>query len=265
MKAFRKKAALALAVVVAGEVFLTSQVSGTAAADTADVVREEAEGRLGPGEWLLPGQSLTSQGGRFRLIQQKQGNLVFYDGTTALWTSPTSGNPGAKAAMQKEGNLVIYTSDNKPLWGTPTAGNRGAYLLLPESGGDLVLYSRDNEPLWSSRFYIGKLPSGHSLRAGQSVRSQNGRFKLVQQKEGNVVLYDMQGDQRALWTTPTAGKPGARSIMQSEGNFVVYDANLKPLWTTPTAGHAGAWLAVGNDGQVIIYSRDNQPLWSNRR
>lgn len=106
-------------------------------------------------------------GGRFKLVQQKQGNLVFYDGTRALWTSPTAGRPGARATMQKEGNLVIYGADNKPLWSTPTAGNPGAYLLLPKQSGNLVIYSRDNKPLWSSMAYLGgKLPSGHVLRPG---------------------------------------------------------------------------------------------------
>lgn len=106
-----------------------------------------AKDRLGPGEWLLPGQSLTSGGGRFKLVQQAQGNLVFYDGTKALWSSPTSGKPGAKATMQKEGNLVVYGIDNKPLRSTQTAGNPGAYLLLPKESGNLVIYSRDNTPL----------------------------------------------------------------------------------------------------------------------
>jgi hypothetical protein len=221
-----------------------------------------AKDRLGPGEWLLPGQSLTSGGGRFKLVQQKQGNLVFYDGTKALWTSPTAGQSGARATMQKEGNLVIYSRDDKPLWSTPTAGNPGAYLLLPEQSGNLVIYSRTNQPLWSSNAYLGgKLPSGHVLRPGQWVQSSNGRYKLIQQDEGNAVLYD---GRRALFTTPTAGHPGARSIMQPEGNWVVVDRNDKALWTTKTAGNPGAWLAVSNDGRVIIYSRTNKPLWSNR-
>ncbi|MEV2268868.1 hypothetical protein [Nonomuraea africana] len=265
MRAFTKKAGAAAAAVMAGSLLLATQFSGTAVADTAALTQKVvAKDLLGPGEWLLPGQSLTSGGGRFRLVQQHQGNLVFYDGTKALWTSPTSGRPGAKATMQKEGNLVIYGADNKPLWSTPTAGNPSAYLKLPEQSGVLVIYSADDEPLWSSSAYIGKLPSGHVLRPGQWVQSHNGRFKLMQQDEGNAVLYDSQGGQRAVWTTPTAGHPGARSIMQRDGNWVVVDTNDKALWSAKTAGNPGAWLAVGNDGQVIVYSGDNRPLWSSR-
>ncbi|MFC4008205.1 hypothetical protein ACFOY2_13310 [Nonomuraea purpurea] len=256
-----KKAAIAVMAgsLLAGPVatIAMTQPSNAAVAATAAAAKD----RLRPGDWLLPGQSLTSGGGRFKLVQQAEGNLVFYDGTKALWTSPTSGKPGAKATMQKEGNLVIYGVDNKPLWSTPTAGNPGAYLLLPEASGNLVIYSSTNKPLWSSQAYIGKLPSGHVLRPGQVVQSDNGRYKLIQQDEGNAVLYD---GQRPLFTTPTAGHPGARSIMQAEGNWVVVDRNDKALWTTKTAGNPGAWLAVSNDGRVIIYSSANKPLWTSR-
>ncbi|MEV0828015.1 hypothetical protein [Nonomuraea rubra] len=254
-----KKAAIAAMAgsLLAGPVALTAMAQpGNAAVAAA------ADDRLTPGEWLLSGQSLTSVGGRFKLVQQSQGNLVFYDGTKALWTSPTAGNPGAKATMQKEGNLVIYSASNKALWSTPTAGNPGAYLLLPKQSGNLVIYSKDNKPLWSSKAYLGgKLPSGDVLRPGQSIQSANGRYKLIQQEEGNAVLYD---GQRSLFTTPTAGHPGARSIMQAEGNWVVVDRNNKALWSTKTAGNPGAWLAVSNDGRVIIYSKDNKPLWTSR-
>ncbi|SEH02558.1 D-mannose binding lectin [Nonomuraea solani] len=250
-----KKAAIA---VLAGSL-LAGPVATVALTQPASATVTLKGDRLGPGEWLLPGQSLTS--GRFKLVQQAQGNLVFYDGTQALWTSPTSGRPGARATMQKEGNLVIYGADNKPLWATPTAGNPGAYLLLPKESGNLVIYSRDNRPLWSTKAAIGKLPSGHVLRPGQVIQSANGRYRLIQQDEGNAVLYD---GQKSLFTTPTAGNPGARSIMQPEGNWVVVDRNDKALWTTRTAGNPGAWLAVTNDGRVIIYSADNKPLWSSR-
>ncbi|WP_188191883.1 hypothetical protein [Nonomuraea sp. SYSU D8015] len=52
--------------------------------------------------------------------------------------------------------------------------------------------------------------------------------------------------------------------MQEEGNWVVVDCNDKALWTTKTAGNPGAWLAVGGDGRLIVYSRDDKPLWTSR-
>ncbi|WP_345148950.1 hypothetical protein [Nonomuraea rubra] len=45
---------------------------------------------------------------------------------------------------------------------------------------------------------------------------------------------------------------------------MVVDRNNRALWSTKTAGNPGAWLAVSNDGRVIIYSKDNKPLWTSR-
>lgn len=52
--------------------------------------------------------------------------------------------------------------------------------------------------------------------------------------------------------------------MQAEGNWVVVDRADKALWTTKTAGNPGAWLSVSDDGRVIIYSRADKPLWTSR-
>ncbi|MGW0198696.1 hypothetical protein [Nonomuraea sp. NPDC003201] len=132
-----KKAAIAVLAgsLLAGPVAavaLTQPGAAAVAAAHTGAHTAAAKDRLGPGEWLLPGQSLTSEGGRFKLVQQAEGNLVFYEGTKALWTSPTSGRPGARATMQKEGNLVIYGADNKPLWSTPTAGNPARTCCCPK-------------------------------------------------------------------------------------------------------------------------------------
>jgi hypothetical protein len=35
----------------------------------------------------------------------------------------------------------------------------------------------------------GLLRPGHALRPGQSIRSKNGQYRLIQQNDGNLVLY----------------------------------------------------------------------------
>ncbi|MFD8932809.1 hypothetical protein ACFV0X_48905, partial [Streptomyces mirabilis] len=83
-----------------------------------------------------------------RLVMQTDGNLVMYrkrDGA-AIWSSRTSGHPGAYAIMQTDGNLVIYTSTGGPgkggtLWSTRTYGNPGAYAVMQDDG-NLVVYKR---------------------------------------------------------------------------------------------------------------------------
>ena len=101
---------------------------------------------------------------------------------------------------------------------------------------------------------------GDMLRPGDSVRSYNGRFELVYQGDGNLVLYE---NGAAQWASGTHGRSAGFVIMQHDGNFVIYDANDVPIWTSQgTFGHDGAWLIVQDDGNVVIYSSDGVPLWA---
>ncbi len=96
----------------------------------------------------------------------------------------------------------------------------------------------------------GKLLSGQSLSVNQSVASCDGRFRLVMQGDGNLVLY--QGG-TPLWHTFTNGRGGALAAMQPDGNFVLYTAGGTALWHSYTYNRPGAFLSVQNDGNLVIY------------
>jgi len=101
---------------------------------------------------------------------------------------------------------------------------------------------------------------GDILRAGDRVTSQDGRYVLIYQGDGNLVLY---GNGTPLWHTGTHGTRPGYVMLQHDGNFVLYDASQRPLWSTggATIGHSDAWLIVQNDGNVVIYSGGGVPLW----
>jgi hypothetical protein len=53
--------------------------------------------------------------------------------------------------------------------------------------------------------------------------------------------------------------------MQPDGNFVIYDiedGSPIPVWSTNTAGNPGAYLNLQDDGNMVIYSASNTVLWS---
>ena len=102
-----------------------------------------------------------------------------------------------------------------------------------------------------------RLTPGDTL---DSLSSQDGRFVLHYQSDGNVVLYRAGGD--ALWTTRTDGTSVGRAVMQGDGNFVVYDAAGHPVWNSQTSGHPGGWLIVQDDGNLVLYGADGAALWS---
>lgn len=97
-----------------------------------------------------------------------------------------------------------------------------------------------------------------ALSPGQSVRSCDGRFSLVHQGDGNVVLY--QGS-TARWSTGTAGRATASFVMQGDGNLVLYAATGPALWNSRSAGNPGAFLAVQDDGNLVVYA-GSRVLWT---
>ena len=105
-----------------------------------------------------------------------------------------------------------------------------------------------------------------TLRPGQrlvannneSRTSKNGRYRLVMQGDGNLVLY--RGN-APLWASGTNGIAVDYCIMQADGNLVLYGFANNAVWASNTHGQPGSFLIVQNDGNVVIY-RPNFPVWA---
>lgn len=104
-----------------------------------------------------------------------------------------------------------------------------------------------------------RLNRDESLRLSESITSQDGRFTLVMQGDGNLVFYGPRGKYR--WDTGTDGRAVSQAIMQGDGNFVLYGSE-GAIWASGTDGHPGAWLVAQNDGNLVIYGPDGSPLWA---
>lgn len=96
------------------------------------------------------------------------------------------------------------------------------------------------------------------LHHGDSVDSCDGRFRLVMQGDGNLVLY--QHRVGALWSTGTHGTGATHAVMQGDGNLVVY-AWGTPLWASGTHGHPGAIAVVQSDGNLVVHGSAG-PIWA---
>lgn len=104
----------------------------------------------------------------------------------------------------------------------------------------------------------GALGSGAALGQNQGVTSCDGRFTLMMQGDGNLVLY--QSGVGAIWSSRTNGTGADTAVMQTDGNFVLYRQGTA-VWHTYTYGRPGAWLAVQSDGNVVVY-QGSTPRWS---
>lgn len=102
------------------------------------------------------------------------------------------------------------------------------------------------------------LASGEGLSADQSRTSSNGRYTLIYQGDGNLVLYDNYGG--PVWASNTFSSPGV-AVMQGDGNLVVYNPWWTPLWASNTAGQNGAYLEVHDDGAIVVRNRQGTAIW----
>lgn len=105
-------------------------------------------GALAPGEALGAGDARSSCDGRFTLAMQGDGNLVLYQGGSALWSSGTFG-ANHQLVMQPDGNLVIYRGGSAR-WSTGTHGHPGATLGIQDDG-NVVLYAAGGGALWHTQ------------------------------------------------------------------------------------------------------------------
>ncbi|MCE6994102.1 S8 family serine peptidase [Saccharothrix sp. S26] len=153
-----------------------------------------------------------------------------------------AGSPGASPQQVRDA-LVSAATPNKV--GNPGSGSPNALLFTnagppPQPGADTLV-------------------RGESLQAGQSKVSQDGRFTLVMQGDGNLVLYTAAG--QALWHTNTWGTGATYAILQQDGNLVVYTAAGVAKWHTNTWGTAADRLIVQNDSNLVLYGPSGQVFW----
>ena len=111
-----------------------------------------------------------------------------------------------------------------------------------------------------------QLPAGQRLASGQQLSSASGRFHLLLQSDGNLVLYDGTPGQNPISATSTWNLPADRrpthADMQTDGNFVLYNDANQAAWATGTVGtFINPYLEVQDDGNLVIYHNGRTPIW----
>jgi hypothetical protein len=96
------------------------------------------------------------------------------------------------------------------------------------------------------------------LNVGDRLYSADGRFFLVLQPAGNLVLYGPSG---ALWSTDTIGSGANLAVLQSYGNLVLYNGSGSAVWSNGVISHCSR-IVVQNDGNVVIFSTSGAVVWT---
>jgi hypothetical protein len=222
---------------------------------------------LQAGEQLTAGHGISSM--FMTLVMQSDGNLVAYLDTgasphgPALWSSNTSGHPGAYALMQPDGNLVVYAAGGGPttgraLWSSGTYGHPGAYADFQQDG-NLVVYLPNGTAAWSTGTYARPQTTAPGTVLRPSWWTYAAGNRIVMQLDGNLVVYTT-GSGQVLWASNTSGHPGAHAVMQTDGNLVIYAPNGAALWSSRTNGHPGAYALAQDDGNFVVYRSGGSPI-----
>ena len=101
---------------------------------------------------LTQGSTLTGNG--YDLTMQSDGNLVVYQGSTAIWASGTAGSGTApyEATMTTDGYLSVYDSSGDDIWDSEVSGTGSApYQASVDGTGALcVTYDSGSTQMWCS-------------------------------------------------------------------------------------------------------------------
>jgi hypothetical protein len=213
--------------------------------------------RFGAADILVAGQSWSSPNGSYALHYQGDGNLVLRRSSDgyAVWASGTNPGTAGTFELQGDGNMCLRVNGIE-YWTSNTWGN-GAATLVVQDDGRLMLYSASGSAVWSSAAGgTGRL-DGTSLlfpvvSSSANLTSNDGRFKLTFQSDGNLVLRNEFG-QITSQTGIVMTNPG-KTVLQADGNFVVSDASGTVYWSSGTWGFPGAYLVLENDGRLRLYS-----------
>ncbi|PZE29905.1 hypothetical protein [Curtobacterium sp. MCBD17_028] len=209
---------------------------------------------------MTAGQSIHSPSRQYHLDMQADGNLVEYGNGRALWATGTTRYHGAHLALQADGNAVLYAVTGKAVWATGTSGKGAGAVLSIDDHGRLRL-TRNGSTLWNNkRPGADTLTPGAVITAGQSIWDSAERRQFVLQTDGNVVVYK---DGKAVWSTRTSGRGGAKLTLQSDGNLVLYTKAAKALWSSKTSrfGGSGMKLTQQSDGNLVLY-KNGKAVWA---
>ena len=169
------------------------------------------------GQMLPSGKCIVSPHGQYFLLMNTDGNFFIYDWAhgTGTWGPGTQGHPGAYAIFQTDGNLVVYSASGVALWSSGTSGTYAERLDMNDDGRIIIWKSAWNSGTSDGQFNgttyahpscdvgLGTGTTGQ-LWSGQCFVSPNGRFELLMQADGNMVIYDRSvTPNAAIWSTGT--------------------------------------------------------------
>lgn len=252
--------------VAEGVTWINNSVANLSINVTSPSHAPAANNILLPEAVLNKGDSLFSPERHSLLRLSYDGNLELWTNQVKTWESGTSGSGAVKLVNQGgDGNLVLYTAAGAPVWASNTFNPGASSKVVLQADGNLVIYT-NNVASWSSNTVTydqtgtvnTNITSEQVIFPGQSLFTPDRFYELRLQADGNLVIYTPN---RAIWATGTNGTVPDRLVQQGDGNLVLYDASSRAIWSSRTNGTGANKLFLQGDGNLVQYA-DNGPKWA---
>ena len=141
-------------------------------------------------------------------------------------------------------NQDCRTCSNLWFWSAVTPYFQGSYDKAQRARIQCTLTAKQRE---------SSLYRGSQLNVGDRRWSPNGKFSLLMQDDGNLVLY-RQSDRKAIWASHTSGSGAKRAVLQQDGNFVLYTSSNVAKWSTDSNSDPDNFLLLQDDGNLMLYA-----------
>jgi len=228
---------------------------------------------------MCAGGDVKAPTGTRHLHLQADNNLVIYFNagqSDAKWASSTQYSSANTLATQPDGNVQLLRNDGSVVWSTGTSGNPGAFAAMAQTGSMIVVSANGRNVVWSTNTDVfdaadvndGTAASPDQTRStiapmvmerNESVVSPNGKCRFSVQNDSNLVLYYLGSP---IWASGTQYSDGYRLVTGSDGNVQFVRGNGSLVFTTSTAGNPGARLRMQDDCDAAVFSADGKNiLW----
>ena len=97
---------------------------------------------------------------------------------------------------------------------------------------------------------INRLASGETLSDSEMIYSPE-KHSVLRLKNGQLSLYI---NFKRVWSTPTRGSGATKLVNQTDGNLVLYTDDGKVAWASNTNGRGGSTLSLQIDGNLVLYA-----------
>ncbi|KAJ3317015.1 hypothetical protein HDU76_001417, partial [Blyttiomyces sp. JEL0837] len=198
------------------------------------------------GPLLVSGQGLTSPNGRFKLILDFSGNLIFKDGVRTMWETYTANVdfavPPYSLALSNRGSLYVSDKFGGLIVNTLLENSivRNSYITISDQG-ELQVHGTDGRPIWTSFDQINPAMSGFRGWTGRKAFCYAACRTCIPKQPTPLSMLLSNGSDYTPWTAYlTAGQ----TLLPTVGNVSLSVTN-----TSVTIGNCT--LFQGNQSQVI--------------